>query len=115
MTLHNMIKADAASVFCNANDFAEPVTYYTRSGSAREIQAVVIREALAILSEDGDNVVPMFEIHVTNNATTGIASDELNLGGDSMEFAIRVDGPKTRRTILKLLSHDEGMLVLECR
>jgi hypothetical protein len=115
MTLHDMIKADAETVFCNANDFAEPVTYYPRIGSSREIQAVVIREALAILNEDGDNVIPLFEIHVANDSLTGIASDELNLGGDSLEFAIRVDGPKTRRSIMKLLSHDEGMLVLECR
>lgn len=115
MTLHDMIKADADVVFCNANDFAEPVLYYKRAGSARTIQAVVIREALSVLSEDGDNVIPMFEVHVANDPAKGITSDELNLGGDSIEFAIRVGGPKTRRSIMKLLSHDEGMLVLECR
>ena len=115
MTLHDMIKADAVNVFCNDNDFAEPGRYYPRARSARDIKIVAIREALAILGEDGDNVIPLFEIHVANNATSGITSDELNLGGDSIEFAIRVGGQATRRTITKLLSHDEGMLVLECR
>lgn len=115
MTLHDTIAADALAVFCNADDFAEDVTYYPRGGAARAISAVVIRETLAIVSEDGDNVIPMFEVHVANNATSGISSAELNLGGDSVEFAIRVGVSVTRRTITKLLGHDEGMLILECR
>ncbi len=115
MTLHTVIAADGLSVFCNANDFAEPVTYYKRSGVARDINAVVIREALAILPEDGDAVTPVFEVHVHNNATTGIASDELNLGGDSISFAVRVGQPVSQRSITKLLGHDEGMVMLECR
>jgi hypothetical protein len=39
----------------------------------------------------------------------------LNLGGDQLEFPDRVGQPPKRHSILKLLSHDEGMLVLECR
>ena len=46
MTLHDTIQADADSVFCNADDFAEPVTYYPRAGEARTINAVVLREQL---------------------------------------------------------------------
>lgn len=115
MTLHDVIQADASAVFCNTDDFAEVVKYYPRTGTARSVNAIVIREALAVLPEDGDAVIPLFEVHVANTATNGITSDELNLGGDRLEFAVRVGGATTRRTITKLLSHDEGMLVLECR
>jgi hypothetical protein len=115
MSLHDTIQADAETVFCNVNDFAEAVTYYKRNGLARSINAVVVREALEILPEDGDSVTPLFEVHVANDAATGIASNEINLGGDSIEFAVRVGQPLSRRTITKLISHDEGMLVLECR
>lgn len=115
MTLHDTIISDADSVFCNPSDFAEPVTYYPRTGEARSINAVVIREALAILPEDGDAVTPVFEIHVANSATAGIASDELNLGGDALAFAVRVGQEATKRTITRLTGHDEGMLILECR
>ena len=115
MSLHDTIQADALTVFCNVNDFAEAVTYYKRNGLARSINAVVVREALEILPEDGDSVTPLFEVHVANDAVTGIASNEINLGGDSIEFAVRVGQPLSRRTITKLTSHDEGMLVLECR
>ena len=110
-----MIQSDASTVFCNANDHAEPVTYYKRDGRSRIINAVVERQALQLLNEDGDNIIPIFEIHVTNDSVLGISSDELNLGGDSLDFAIRVGQAKSLRTITKLLGHDEGMLILECR
>jgi hypothetical protein len=115
MTLHDTIESDAINVFCNSDDFAESVTYYPRSGLSRCIKAVVFREQLAILPEDGDNVVPIFEVHVINTCTEGISSDELNLGGDMMEFAVRIGQQVQRRSITKLLGHDEGMLILECR
>ena len=115
MTLHDLIQSDAINVFANANDFAEPVTYYKKTGKARAINAVVVRDALAILPEDGDTVTPVFEIHVANDIVEGISSEELNLGGDMIAFAVRVGQAVQRRTITKLLAHDEGMLTLECR
>ena len=135
MTLHDMIQSDAETVFCNVNDFAEVVTYYSRNtqsyvvggavvGSAyvglsaattRAINAVVFRESIAVFSEDGDTVLPVFEVHVNNDSTLGIASDELNLGGDQIGFGVRVNQSAERRSITRLKDHDEGMLVLECR
>ena len=115
MSLHDLIKEDAKKVFTNDQDFAEPIVYYKRNGRSRKIDAVVVREALGILPEDGDVVYPLFEIHVANDEADGIASDEINLGGDELEFADRVGQPVRRHSILKMLSHDEGMLVLECR
>ena len=115
MPLHDAIQADAINVFANPNDFAEPVTYYKKTGKARPINAVVVRDALAILPEDGDTATPVFEIHVANDIVEGISSEELNLGGDMIAFAVRVGQAVQRRTITKLLAHDEGMLTLECR
>ena len=116
MTLHDTIKSDAISVFCNADDFAEPVTYYKRDGQARQINVVLDRLALAVLTDaGGDAVIPNFEIKVANDCDFGITSEELNLGGDMIEFQMRVGGVKLRRSITKLLEHDEGMLILECR
>ncbi len=78
MSLSDMIEQDAKAVFCNPNDFAEPVTYYKENGKARHINAVVIRDALAILPEDGDTIAPVFEVHVANDGVEGILSEELN-------------------------------------
>lgn len=115
MTLHETIIDDGLQVFCNPDDFAEPIVYYKRDGRARPIDAVVDRQALALLAETNDAVIPVFEISVHNSCETGVSSEELNLGGDSFEFAIRVGEAVSRRTITKLLGHDEGMLILECR
>ena len=115
MSLHDMIQSDAINVFANPNDFAEPVVYYKKTGKARPIDAVVVRDALAILPEDGDTVTPVFEIHVANDIVKGISSEELNLGGDMIAFAPRVGQPVERREIIRLLSHDEGMIHVQCR
>jgi hypothetical protein len=116
MTLHDVMQEDAVAVFCNLDDFAETIVYHKRDGEARSIRAVVDRQSYAGVNEDGGAyVLPLFEIHVANNATTGITSEELNLGGDFFEFADRLGRETDRRSIVRLVSHDEGMLILECR
>lgn len=115
MTLADIIEADAKNVFCNANDFAEPVTYYKANGKARKINMVVNRDALAILPEDGDTVTPVFELYGANDVDEGIASEELNLGGDQIAFPVRVGKPPERRSVIRLIEHDNGMIRLECR
>jgi hypothetical protein len=117
MTLHDLIQDDASAVFCNANDFAETVTYYPRlgCGEGREIQAVVVRDQLSVFPEDGDTVTPSFEVHVVNDDELGISSEEINTGGDQLLFATRVGKCATYHSIIRILSHDEGMIVLECR
>lgn len=116
MTLHDVMKADSVAVFCNLNDFAETLIYHKRDGGARTVRAVVDRQSYAGVTEDGGTYsMPLFEIHVANNAETGITSEELNLGGDFFEFSDRIGQDAEQRTIVRLVSHDEGMLILECR
>ena len=115
MSLHDLIQADAINVFANPNDFAEPVTYYKKTGKARPIFMVVVRDALAILPEDGDTVTPIFELYGPNDIVEGISSEELNLGGDMIAFAPRVGQAVERREIIRLLSHDEGVIHVQCR
>lgn len=115
MTLRASIAADALTVFTSTDDFAEAVTYYPRSGSSRSINAVVLREQIATLAEDGDTVAPVWQIHVANDATSGISSAELNLGGDQLGFPPRDGKDAERRTITQLLTQDVGMIVVECR
>lgn len=115
MTLHDIIKADAVNVFANPNDFAESVVYYPYSGEPRTIDVVIERQQVQLNPEDGDTLTPVFLVHVANNATEGISSDELNVGGDTMEIAVRVGETPTMRRVIRLLGHDEGMIDLECR
>jgi hypothetical protein len=119
MTLHDVILSDASAVFTNTDDFAEVVTYHARQQfggtvpTPRAINVVVIREQITSL--DGDTVSPVWQVHVANDFVLGIASTELDLGGDQIELPPRDGKTAERRTITQLLIQDHGMLVLECR
>lgn len=121
MTLRSQIEADVSAVFLNTNDFAETVTYHPHAyygataRAARSISAVVIREQIRVVSENGDTVLPVYEVHVENDSVTGISSDELDLGGDQIALPPRDGKTAERKTITQLLTQDHGMLVLECR
>jgi hypothetical protein len=118
--LRSMIETDAA-MFVTTSDFGESITYVPHryfgeeARSSRTINAVVEREQIAVLTDDVETVAPMFVVHVANNVTTGIASDEIDLGRDRLSFPKRDGTTAETFTILHLRSQDNGMLVLECR
>jgi hypothetical protein len=122
MTLKSAITADAGRVFLDTSAFAETVVYHPRrfragdSRPSRTIKAVVIRESVATVSEDGgQTILPAFEVHVANDPVTGISSEELDTGGDQIELPIRDGKPASRRAVMRLMTQDHGMLVIECR
>lgn len=121
MSLRDVISSDAINVFCNDSDFAESVVYHPHRFVTdairlpRTITAVVIREQATSYPNDVETVLPVFEVHVANDSTYGISSDELDTGGDQLEFPPRDGKPAERRTITQLTTQDHGMLVLECR
>jgi hypothetical protein len=121
MSLRDAIADDAMTVFLNTGEFAELVTYHPHrfygesERSPRVISAIVIREQVELLSEDVVTNAPMFEIHVANSSTLGISSEEIDTGGDQIEFPPRDGKPPERRSITRLTGQDNGMLILECR
>lgn len=121
MTLRDQIETDATSVFLATNDFAEVITYHPHrffgetERPSRSIGAVVIRESIEVLSEDVVTNAPSFEVHVANNSVTGISSEEIDTGGDQLEFPPRDGKAAEKRSITRITTQDHGMLVLECR
>lgn len=121
MTLRDLIANDSAAVFLNASDFAEAVTYYPTAypgqpiRSPRAITAVVEREQITVVREDGDTVAPVWRVHIANDSVTGISSTELNLGGDQIMLAPRDGKTPERRTIVELVEQDHAMLVVQCQ
>lgn len=117
-----MITDDATAVFLNTDEFAEAVTYYPHihpgqaTRASRSISAVVEREQIQAVGQDGNaTVLPLWMVHVANDSTNGIASDELDTGGDQIGFPPRDGETAERRTITRLITQDHGMLVVECR
>ncbi len=121
MSLSDAIKADGSLVFISTNDFGESVTYKPMNfhgqavRSNRSVNAVVIRQAVTVFSQDGDTVVDGYEVHIANSATLGIDAGELDTGGDMLAFPSHNGQSATDHSILRLVTQDEGMLVLECR
>lgn len=113
MTLRDSIETDA-SIFTNSDEFGESVVYRPRGGTARTISAVVFR-LLPQANEDENRSLTVFEVHVANSSTTGIAASELNLGGDEIDLADRVGKTAKPRSIVQITEQDEGMLVLQCQ
>jgi hypothetical protein len=121
VSLRDAITDDAVKVFCNDSDFAELVVYHPHRyvtdaiRPPRTIKAVVIREQSTSYPNDVETVLPVFEVHVANDPVNGISSEELDTGGDQLEFPPRDGQPSQRRSITQLTTQDHGMLVLECR
>jgi hypothetical protein len=121
MTLSQSIETDVQKVFLRTDDFAEQVTYYPRVGfggtaTSRSIKAVIIRNQIAASSADGGEViVTTFEVHVENSSTNGIASSEIDTGGDQIGIASRIGGTVKRRAIVMVEDHDDGMITLQCQ
>lgn len=121
MSLNDLIKDDASAVFMAAGGWRESATYKPKLYSVgdsrpdRTINIVIDRQEATIISEDQQVPAPVWQIEVVNDATLGISSEELDLGGDVLSFPSRVGESATDHTITRLLAHDHGMLSLECR
>ena len=119
MTLRDMISTDATRVFLNASEFAESVTYlpYRYAGEAlresRTILAVVEREDNE--ADEAGAPVAAFFVRVHNDATTGISSDELDLGGDRIALPPRDGKSPETKVIVRVTEQDNGMMVLRCQ
>lgn len=104
--------------------FAEDITYIPRQGAPRTIRAVVTREVPAALAEAGRVLAPQISISVRNLAQSkdedgdgigGIASSEIDTGGDAVELAERIGAAPRRLQIKSLQTQDDGILMLEVR
>lgn len=58
---------------------------------------------------------PFAEIHVENDSTTGIDSDEINTKADMIEYAVRLGEAVEDRKIVEIIHQDAGMLILDVR
>lgn len=100
----------------------EEITYTPREGTARQIKAVVEREAPGLLEEAPGQMAPMGVILVMANTAAiskdtrgGIGGDELNLGGDTVTLSIRIGADAQEVHLHKLLDQSGGTLRISYR
>lgn len=93
-------------------DFGERVVYHPQGRQARPLEGInVVREGFGAVV-GGDGVGPSFSVSVPNDATHGIAREELDQSQDLVELAVRTGGKLTRRRIISVADEDAGMLTL---
>ena len=95
--------------------FGETVTYKPRAGGSRSISAVVSREPPEGLHGAPHGSSSVTTIEVANDSTTGINSNEVDIGGDNVNLAVRIGESVQDRPIKKIISQDAGMMRLELR
>ena len=94
----------------------ESIEYHNAAGAAaRTIRARVRRQVSAPVAGERRVIAPECLVEVANDATYGISSAELDLGGDQVKIALRLGKTPELRTIANLVYHDAGMLRLEVR
>jgi len=94
-------------------EFGEPVTYYFAGGGSRSIDAIIERNPPAIFDQAGNPMQIELVIRVRRHATSGILSNEVNRGIDTVELLKRVDDAAVSRfTVVRKLSDDSGVVVL---
>ena len=93
--------------------FGEAITYYPGSGAtSRSINGIVERGTLQLIGEiTGQAIV----IRVRNSATAGILSTEIDTGGDEIEFPLRAGDTPRRRSVVKVINDNAGILELLCQ
>lgn len=90
----------------------EFVTYFPASGDSRRIQAVVNRLGPEQIEALGGGR-QVSEVLVKNSSTDGIASTEVDTGGDKIKMAPRAGSVPVMMRITKILSQDAGMIKLK--
>jgi len=88
------------------------VTYFPASGLSRRIQAVIDRPGPERIEELGGGR-RVSEVLVKNSSSDGIASTEIDTGGDKIKLAPRDGMRPVSMRITKIISQDAGMMKLK--
>lgn len=104
----------AASAFPGLLDtFGESITFYPGTGGSRSIVGIINRDPPELIDGSGNAIKPKATIQVTNSATLGISSKELDTGRDEISFMLNIgDTVATRFSISALQSSGGGVTSL---
>lgn len=96
--------------------FGETVTYHPADGTQpRAITAMVERQPLTVIPETGEQIAESIIVRVKNDGTLGIASEEVDTGGDEIELPTEVNARPQKRSIVRVLSDSNGLVRLLCQ
>lgn len=116
MGLRDVIRDDAVTVFANADEHGEPITYYPegRLFDPRPMHAVVTREQPEPVGADqGRSNKVEFTIQIPNDPANENGVKEIRPSEDLVDCPVIERGDDVKRwRVLEVLSQDPGMWTL---
>lgn len=95
------------------DQFGESIVYLPNGGGPRKILAIIERNPPALFDGAGNAVLPTATLRVYNSAQSGIASREVDIGVDEVEFLLKIgDSIPKRFSFMTLMSQDSGVTQL---
>ena len=90
-------------------EFGDTVTYRPLGGAARVVSAIIEREEVRFVSV-GEVPVQTITVSVKDDSVFGIATTEIDTGGDQIDLPLRVGETAVTRTITRVISTENGMV-----
>jgi len=91
--------------------FSEAVTYHPAGATpGREIDAMIERGTMSVITEIGEQVAPAIIVRVKNSSTLGISSTEIDTGTDEIALPLRDGEAAVRRRIVRVINDANGLL-----
>ncbi len=90
------------------------ITYSPRNRTARSISAIVDYPGPGPIGPLDGGSRPHVELLVANDSTTGIASTEVDTGGDHVTVPMRVGTTARVLRIVEVMGQDDALVRLRC-
>lgn len=108
MTFQDQTLNDAKDCLMNTDEFAEEVVYTPYGGSAKTVDAIVVREQIQkneqALGQIGERV---FELYILNDATLGVTS--VKKGQDIVSLPVLIGGSSVNFSVVDIISKDDAL------
>ena len=94
--------------------FGRTITYSPYNRTARSISAIVDYPGPGSIGQLDGGSRPHVEILVANDSSTGIASTEVDTGGDKVTVPMRIGITSRVLRIVEIMGQDDALLCLRC-
>jgi hypothetical protein len=115
MSFADLMKSDAQNaILGTAGEFVEAITYTPAGGTAKVIQAVVVREQIEPAAQGNNRILAgTAELYILADATLGIAT--VKKGEDKVSLPVWLGETAATWSVAEIISKDDAMYHLRIR
>ena len=93
----------------------ETISYLPAGGGSRSISALLEYPGPGPVDGLAGGSRPIVDIFVKNDSASGIASSEINTGGDKIQLPQRIGLTARTVSIMRIIAHDKSIMHLRCQ